>query len=157
MGQNSRVAVFGRADLKAGSEGYAQAEELGALLAQAGCVVMSGGYGGAMEAVSRGAARAGGRAEGVACRADAGRRPNPYLPRCHWADDPLSRTRLLVEGADACVALEPRAGTLAEVAVLWSLRKAGGLPERPLVLVGPSWDEIWGVWPQSRDEARKEA
>ena len=142
VGQNARVAVFGRADLLAGSEGYAQAEELGSLLAGAGYVVLNGGYGGTMEAVSKGASRAGGRVEGVVCRAFPEREPNAFLTERTWTDAPLSRTRLLIDRADAYVALEPRAGTIAEVAALWALRKAGALPPRPLVLVGPAWEHL---------------
>ncbi len=137
-----RVAVFGRADLEPRSCGYAQAEELGALLAGAGCVVLNGGYAGAMEGVSRGALSAGGESEGVVCRAFAERLPNPYLTRLIWTDTLMERTRVLLERADAYVALEPRTGTLAEVVTLWSLLKAGHLPRRPIVVVGEAWADL---------------
>ncbi len=143
--QGMRVAVFGRADLEPGSRDYAQAEELGALLAGEGCVVLCGGYAGAMEAVSRGAARAGGESEGVVCRAFPDRFPNPFLTRLIWTNTLLERTRVLLERGDAYVALEPRTGTLAEVATLWALRKAGHSPSRPLVLVGDVWVSLRGL------------
>jgi len=50
------VAVYGSAAPKPGTPLYQNALELGRLLAQAGHTVMTGGYGGTMEAVSRGAA-----------------------------------------------------------------------------------------------------
>lgn len=137
-----RIAVFGRADVTPGTQGYSEAFELGGLIAREGWVVLTGGYGGVMEAASRGAAEAGGECEGVLCRAFSGRKPNPFLTRQVWAADLWERTRLLVDMADAYVALEPRAGTLAEVVNLWTLRKAGHLPSRPLVLVGSAWDAI---------------
>lgn len=137
--------MFGRADLKPGSSAYGEAVELGHLLAAAGFRVVCGGYEGAMEAVSRGAVEGGGEAEGVVCRAFPLRAPNPFLTTTIWADDLLRRTALLLDRSDACVALDPRAGTLAEVANLWALEKAGTLPPRPLALVGEAWEEILRV------------
>ena len=62
-----RVTVFGGSKPHAGSQAYAQAQRLGELLALAGCTVLTGGYIGAMEAVSRGAAEAGGHVIGITC------------------------------------------------------------------------------------------
>src|SRR5438552_19091842 len=59
------VSVFGGAAPKPGSAGYAEAETLGRLLAQAGYAVMTGGYAGTMEATSKGAKEAGGHVIGV--------------------------------------------------------------------------------------------
>ena len=52
------VAVFGSSSAQQRSEGYAQAEEIGALLARRGCRVINGGYGGVMEATAKGAREA---------------------------------------------------------------------------------------------------
>ena len=49
------VTVFGSSRPRAGEAHYAQAQALGAELATKGLIVCSGGYGGVMEAVSRGA------------------------------------------------------------------------------------------------------
>ncbi len=51
------VAVFGSSRRTEHSELYQEAYELGRVLARAGCAVLSGGYGGSMAAVSRGAPR----------------------------------------------------------------------------------------------------
>lgn len=48
------IAVFGSAVPMPGSEGYAQAEALGNALGSDGFTVMTGGYCGTMEAVSKG-------------------------------------------------------------------------------------------------------
>ena len=112
------------------------------MLAEEGYVVVTGGYGGAMEAACRGAAEAGGEAEGVVCRAFSGKTPNSFLTRVVWTDDLLARTRTLVESVDAYVALDPRTGTLAEVVTVWALYKAGQLDGRPLVLVGEGWKRL---------------
>src|SRR5258708_16993147 len=62
-----KVSVFGGSQPKNGSAAYAEAQELGKLLAERGHVVLTGGYIGTMEAVSRGAAEAGGHVIGVTC------------------------------------------------------------------------------------------
>ncbi len=62
-----KVSVFGSSQPKEGSMAYAEAQELGKLLAQRGHIVLTGGYMGTMEAVSRGAAEAGGHVIGVTC------------------------------------------------------------------------------------------
>src|SRR3989304_6004898 len=63
------VSVFGGASPLPDSPAYADARRLGRLLEEAGCVVMTGGYMGTMEAASRGAAEAGGHVIGVTCEA----------------------------------------------------------------------------------------
>jgi uncharacterized protein (TIGR00725 family) len=55
------VTVFGSSRPRSGDAQYADAQALGGELAAKGFVVCSGGYGGVMEAVSRGAKEAGGR------------------------------------------------------------------------------------------------
>jgi len=55
------VTVFGSFRPREGDDQYTAAQELGAELAARGFVVCSGGYGGVMEAVSRGAKDAGGK------------------------------------------------------------------------------------------------
>jgi uncharacterized protein (TIGR00725 family) len=115
---------------------------VGRLLAESGIVVLNGGYGGAMEASSLGASQTGGRSEGVVCRAFSERAPSPYLSKCIWTSDLFERTRVLYERADGYIALEPRAGTLWEVAGLWALAKAGQGLDKRLVLLGATWDRL---------------
>ena len=55
------ITVFGSSRPREGDSHYAMARSLGAALAAQGFAVCSGGYGGVMEAVSRGAKEAGGR------------------------------------------------------------------------------------------------
>ena len=62
-----RISVFGGSQPKEGSAAYAEAMELGKLLAERGHIVLTGGYIGVMEAISRGAREAGGHVIGVTC------------------------------------------------------------------------------------------
>ncbi|MFN8411896.1 MAG: hypothetical protein U0Z26_05870 [Anaerolineales bacterium] len=61
------VTVLGGAQPKEGTAAYEEARELGKLLAEQGHAVLTGGYMGTMEAVSRGASEAGGHVIGVTC------------------------------------------------------------------------------------------
>jgi len=76
------IAVYGSAKPTAGDALYEEARRLGALLARQGHTVMTGGYCGTMEAVSRGAAEAGGNTIGVTCAEIERYRPggaNPWV------------------------------------------------------------------------------
>jgi uncharacterized protein (TIGR00730 family) len=136
------VTVFGGGSLQPGDPAYREARRLGRALARAGLGVASGGYGGVMEAVSRGAAEAGGRALGVTCaRIERWRgvRPNPWLTgqvRCRTLS---GRARRLIELGAALIALPGGVGTLSELAQAWSLLQVGEIGPRPLVAVGPAW------------------
>jgi uncharacterized protein (TIGR00730 family) len=146
----TRIAVFGSAEPLPGEPLYEQARRLGGLLARAGYAVVTGGYGGVMEGVSRGATEAGGRTVGVTCAIFAQRTPNPYLGEVHEARDLHSRQRELIQQAGGYVVLPGKAGTLAELAMLWALNRAGCLPGRPVVLLGGPWKAL--IDRLSRDE-----
>jgi len=118
-----RVTVFGSSRLTEAEPGYEEARRLGRLLAQAGYAVCSGGYSGAMAAVSRGASRL---------------RANPWLTEEIGTPDLFERLRRLME-ADAYVALPGGPGTLGEVALAWNLFQTESIATRPLVLVGSQW------------------
>lgn len=136
-----RVAVFGGAWIGEGEEGHAEAVELGRRAAEAGVHVVCGGYAGVMEAVSRGAAEAGGVAVGVSIAAWEGVvAPNDHLTHHLVAADLLARFPLLLD-ADVWVAYPGGVGTLAEVALGWNLMQMSVRP-RPLVLVGEGWAEV---------------
>jgi uncharacterized protein (TIGR00725 family) len=65
MNSERIITVFGSSRPREDDAGYAEARSLGAGLAKAGFAVCSGGYGGVMEAASRGAKEAGGKTYGV--------------------------------------------------------------------------------------------
>lgn len=133
------VAVFGSSEPGPGDPLYEIAREVGGALAQRDLEVVTGGYGGVMEGASRGAIDGGGRTHGVLCELFAARPPNGWLLSHETAPDLYVRTRGLIERADAFIVLEGKAGTLAEIAFLWALDRAGCLGARPVVLLGGSW------------------
>lgn len=136
------IAVFGSSEPVPGDPLYERARHVGRLLASAGHPVVTGGYGGVMEAASRGALEAGGRTLGVVCTIFRERRPNPYLSEVLTTCDLHERTRRLVEACSGYVVLAGKSGTLAEVALLWALHRAGSLGERPVILLGGPWGAL---------------
>jgi uncharacterized protein (TIGR00730 family) len=134
-----RVTVFGSARLGEDTDEYVEARRLGRMLAERGHVIVSGGYGGIMEAVSRGAHEIGGQVVGVTVAPWVGRlSPNPYLSEERSAQTLFERLEALVE-SDGLIALPGGAGTLGEVALAWNLRQMDLMPAKPVILVGEPW------------------
>lgn len=141
------VAVFGASRPQEGDPLYDQGLRCGERLAQAGLTVATGGYGGLMEAVSRGASQAGGRVIGVTAPDVFPDRPgaNPFVAEEISVGSLASRVTHLVEACDAVIALPGSLGTLTELVVGWNTafvaRFAGAKP-LPVVTVGPLWRDL---------------
>ncbi len=152
---SKRVTVFCSSQTRAGEPAYAQAQRLGKLLAQAGHTVITGGYIGSMEAVSRGAAEAGGHVIGVTCEEIERWRPvkaNPWVHeewRCATLNERLTR---LIDGCQAALALPGGPGTLTEIALTWNLLLTDSITPRPLILIGSGWQAIFEVFWQEMGE-----
>ncbi len=107
------VAVCGAGN--ASDDECDQAEEIGRLLAQAGAVVVTGGLEGVMAACAKGANEAGGTAIGILStdRADSG---NPYNTIVVPTGLGEARNVIVVNAADALIAVGGEFGTLSEMA-----------------------------------------
>jgi hypothetical protein len=142
-----KIAVFGGSQPKEGETAYAEALELGRLLAERGHTVLTGGYIGTMEAVSRGAAEAGGHVIGVTCAEIEKWRSvgaNRWVKE-EWRKETLiERLQAIVEGSDAAMALPGGPGTLTEIALTWNLMIIESLHRRPLILIGDGWQSVFG-------------
>lgn len=141
-----RVSVFGGSQPKEGDEAYREAQALGRLLAERGHTILTGGYIGVMEAVSRGAHEAGGHVIGVTC-ADIERwRPraaNPWVKEEIKRETLVERLHSLIHESDAALAMPGGAGTLTEIALMWNLMIVESLHRRPLILVGRGWQSTF--------------
>jgi uncharacterized protein (TIGR00730 family) len=136
------VAVFGSARLQPGEAEYEEARELGALIAREGWAVRTGGYNGAMAAVSEGAAGEGGHVIGVTVAGWEKRLlPNRWVGEERAAEGLLARIEELLD-VDAWVAVAGGIGTLAELALAWNLLQIGDVGPRPLVLMGERWSSL---------------
>lgn len=140
------ITVFGGSKPRPGQPAYEQAERLGCALGQAGFTVLTGGYIGTMEAVSKGAAEAGAHVIGVTCeQIEAWRpvNPNPWVAEEVRFTALRDRLLALIDRCDAALALPGGAGTLTEVAMMWNQLLTEAIPARPLILIGPAWHSIF--------------
>jgi uncharacterized protein (TIGR00725 family) len=147
MGFEMNVTVFGGSKPKKDSPAYAEAYELGKLLAGAGHVVLTGGYIGTMEAASLGANEAGGHVIGVTCSDIENWRtikPNQWIKEERRHKTLQERLNGLIEGCDAAIALPGGPGTLTEIALMWNLMIVQALPAKPLILIGAGWQAVFG-------------
>lgn len=140
------VAVFGSGGPPPEHPVLAEAERLGRLLAEAGFALVCGGYGGTMEAASRGANQAGGKAIGVTMDLFSPRlEPNQWLTRERRVKDFFPRLKRLT-GADAFVVLSGGIGTLTEATLAWSLLQTGQVSPRPFIFVGDGWPRLFDAF-----------
>ncbi len=125
-----------------GHPDYAEALELGRALAAAGFTVCTGGYGGVMEAVSRGAAESGGRVLAVTSSFFRSR-TNRWVARGKLRMDTWQeRLFELVRLGDGYVACKGGTGTLVELAVVWEMLNKKAMEQRPFVVLGDFWQPI---------------
>ncbi len=136
MSTPSTVTVYCASSRQADPAFRESAGRLGELLAEAGAtVVYGGGAVGSMGALADGALARGGRVEGVLPRfmhdLEWG---HPRLTDLHVVADLHERKRLMIDRADAIVALPGGCGTFEELfeAITW---KRLGLYANPIVLV----------------------
>ena len=135
------VTVFGSSRPVEGDPDYAAARELGWALASKGLIVCTGGYGGVMEAASRGAKDAGGRTFAVTA--------SFFQSKTNqWVDEELrvdtwdQRLFELIRRGDAWVACKGGTGTLVELAVVWEMLNKGALAHKPFVVFGDFWKPV---------------
>jgi len=146
------VTVFGGSQPPPGSSAYIEACELGRLLATRGHSVLTGGYIGTMEAVSRGAAEAGGHVIGVTCdEIEAWRpvAPNAWVQEERRFASMQERLNELVRACQAAIALPGGPGTLTEIAFTWNLMIVHSIPQKPLILKGAAWKRTFESFYQS--------
>lgn len=142
------VTIFGGSQPRPGDLAYQQATRLGRLLGEHGYSVLTGGYIGTMEAISRGASEAGAYVIGVTC--DEIERWRPVGPN-RWVEEeiryPTLRQRVytLIDKCDAAMVLPGGIGTLAEVAIMWSQLQTNVISPRPIILIGNEWQYVFST------------
>jgi uncharacterized protein (TIGR00730 family) len=136
------VAVFGSSTVREPDAAWSEAHALGAELARRGVATMTGGYGGAMAAASRGAHEAGGHVIGVTVDLFERRGPvNPWVSERVHTPDLFERLRHLAHSADGYVAVAGSIGTLSELFLVWTLVSVEGREPAPIVLMGAQWHD----------------
>ena len=142
-----KISIFGSSRATEDQPVYRDAMRLGRTLAEAGFVIVNGGYGGLMEATSAGAAEAGGHVIGVtAPQAFPDRKGvNESVTAEEPVDTIAARIARIVDISDATITLPGSIGTLAEFIVSWNTcfvaPLSGGQP-KPNIVVGPTWRRL---------------
>ncbi len=132
------ITVFGSSRPHPGDAEYEEARELGGELARHGFVVCSGGYGGVMEAVSRGAKEAAGRTLGVTA-AFFRSKANAWVDETVHVETWQERLFELIRRGHGYVACRGGTGTLVELAVVWEMLNKAVMVGKPLVVLGEFW------------------
>jgi uncharacterized protein (TIGR00725 family) len=134
------IGIIGRGVQHAGDpvdlETMQAAREVGRLVAEQGGVIVSGGLGGVMEAVSQGAKEAGGLTIGFLPSMDIAT-GNPYLDVALPTGLGRARNLITARGCDAIIMIGGGSGTLNELTISYSearpvviLRGSGGWADR---------------------------
>jgi uncharacterized protein (TIGR00730 family) len=134
------IGVLGSARLGEDDERWEQARRLGELLANAGFAIVTGGYGGLMAAVSRGAHERGGSVIGLPMGHWGGVKPNRWNSELRWSTDYGTRINHLLH-CQAIIALPGGVGTLSEMAMAWAAGQTEGR-SLPLILLGACWPPL---------------
>jgi uncharacterized protein (TIGR00730 family) len=143
------ISVFGSSAPKPGSADYEAARTVGRLLAQNGFAVQTGAYSGVMAAASQGANETGGHVIGVISAQIEQFRP---IPPNQWVIEKIKYQTLrerqfhLVNHCDGAVVMPGGVGTLAEMAMMWSLVQVGEVSPRPIVTVGGLWQRTMAAF-----------
>lgn len=136
------VTVFGSSRPREGDADYEEARALGQALAKHGFSVCTGGYGGVMEAVSRGAKEAGGKTYGVTAEFFKAARLNRWVDvevrKKTWEE----RLFELIRMGHGFVACKGGTGTLVELAVVWEMLNKSVMTGKPFAVLGDFWMPI---------------
>lgn len=145
------VTFFGWSESKPGDIVYEAARDVSFLLAKHGLTIVSGGFGGEMEAAAKGAKEGGGKAIGVtfyptlATNFEGGKAASEFLDKEVKTTTYLERTLKLIALGDAFVCFNGGTGTLSEWGMAWGLARIYYGHHKPVILYGKFWHEIVDV------------
>jgi len=141
---NKTITIFGSAIPKKDDAQYKFAYQLGAALVQNGFNICTGGYGGIMEAASKGAYDNAGFVYGVTINLW-NKDPNPYITVEVREQKLFERITKLIELGDAYVILQGGTGTLLEFAAIWEYANKNLQQPKPIICHSNMWKEIVDV------------
>ena len=136
-----KATLFGGTVNDTTTKEYKDTVLIGKLLAEKGYIVISGGYRGMMEAVSKGAVENGGTAIGVTCADFKSTKGNKYLTTTVVADNIFRRLRDLIISSDVFIVQKGGIGTLSELFLTWDILRKQDNPLE-IYLIGDHWHDI---------------
>jgi uncharacterized protein (TIGR00725 family) len=138
---NKTITIFGSAIPEKDDTQYNFAYQLGAALVQNGFNICTGGYGGIMEAASKGAYDNAGLVYGVTIDLW-NKDPNPYITVEVREQKLFERITKLIELGDAYVILQGGTGTFLEFASIWEYANKNLQQPKPIICHSQMWKEI---------------
>lgn len=136
-----RVCVFGSYKHLEGTDKL-DVVKLGKLLAERGFEVVSGGFAGTMEDVSKGAKEAGGKTIGVTYYKSEDikhKKPNKYIDEEIVTQNLFERISVMLRTSDAFIILPGGTGTLLELAACLEHINKGLMKPKPVIALGNFW------------------
>jgi uncharacterized protein (TIGR00730 family) len=138
---NKTVCIFGSyKDLS--KKEKSEIIRLGKMLAQKGLTVISGGFGGTMEDISRGAKSGAGKTIGVTWykwEKPIYSKANPFIDEEIVAQSLFERIDIMLKKADAFIVLPGGTGTLLELAAVLEHLNKGLINPKPVIMLGDFW------------------
>jgi uncharacterized protein (TIGR00730 family) len=136
------ITIFGSGTLRSDDKSYEYATELGSALAKSGFDIATGGYGGIMEAIHKGASAFETRRIGVITNDFKDKQANPYVTEIIKTKDYLERLKSLVEIGSAYIVFDGSWGTMLEIATVIALTDRELMNAKALICVGDKWQPI---------------
>jgi uncharacterized protein (TIGR00730 family) len=133
------VSIFGSARVREDDPMYAQAVEVGKLLAEAGLTVITGGGPGIMEAANRGATEANGISVGAGIELPFEQGINQYVTLPLVFHYFFVRKTMFAKYANGFVFFPGGFGTMDEMFEIFTLIQTGTIDPMPIVLYGSSY------------------
>lgn len=141
-----RVTIFGSARVQPDHFAYAAVRDMAAELARMGCVIVTGGGPGLMQAANEGAQLGAPdgepRSQGIRVHLPFEQDANPFVAESFEHRTFFSRLHHFVLVSDAFVVVPGGIGTVLELMMVWQLLQVRKLADTPLVLVGGMWDGL---------------
>lgn len=133
--------IFGSAFTSPNDPLYSQAESFGKYFVQNNITICTGGYGGIMEAVSKGAGSENGKVIGITV-SEWERIPNQYLTEEIKTPNLFTRLMKLIELGDFYLVFKGGTGTLVEISVALELMSKGSMQEKKIYFHTDFWKPV---------------
>ena len=132
------ITVFGSSQIKPSELHYKKAEEIGKILAENKFTICSGGYGGIMQAVSKGAKSVNGKTIGITLD-KSNRTPNEYLDENVIMPNWVERLMELIAIGDAYIIFKGGSGTFVELSSLVEMMNKKIMKEKNMIFYTNFW------------------